>query len=117
MTDELTNVPAGWYDDGSGRQRWFDGEQWGAYSPDETAAADPEPVVVRRNRKSPFVAPAPAADEQSGITVSRSWGLGLRSAKTSSGLTRNRKIAGDLPGWCPLPPGELGVDRSAGTRR
>jgi hypothetical protein len=23
-----TNPPAGWYDDGSGRQRWFDGIQW-----------------------------------------------------------------------------------------
>lgn len=22
------NTPAGWYDDGSGRQRWWDGEQW-----------------------------------------------------------------------------------------
>jgi hypothetical protein len=23
-----TQPPAGWYDDGSGRQRWFDGNQW-----------------------------------------------------------------------------------------
>lgn len=23
-----TPAPAGWYDDGTGRQRWFDGTQW-----------------------------------------------------------------------------------------
>lgn len=22
------NIPAGWHDDGSGRQRWWDGTQW-----------------------------------------------------------------------------------------
>ncbi|MGB3373679.1 MAG: DUF2510 domain-containing protein, partial [Microbacterium sp.] len=22
------STPAGWYDDGSGRQRWWDGQQW-----------------------------------------------------------------------------------------
>lgn len=22
------SAPAGWYDDGSGRRRWFDGQQW-----------------------------------------------------------------------------------------
>ncbi len=24
--------PAGWYDDGSGQQRWWDGTQWGQYA-------------------------------------------------------------------------------------
>ncbi|MFK4762907.1 DUF2510 domain-containing protein [Microbacterium sp. ZW T5_45] len=22
------SMPAGWYDDGSGRQRWWDGQKW-----------------------------------------------------------------------------------------
>lgn len=26
------NQPAGWYDDGSGQQRWWDGTQWGDYA-------------------------------------------------------------------------------------
>lgn len=27
-----TETPAGWYDDGSGRQRWWDGQQWGNFA-------------------------------------------------------------------------------------
>ncbi|MEV7633635.1 DUF2510 domain-containing protein [Microbacterium sp. NPDC089318] len=30
------SVPAGWYDDGSGRQRWWDGEQWTDHFAPET---------------------------------------------------------------------------------
>ncbi len=26
--DMVANTQAGWYDDGSGRQRWWDGQQW-----------------------------------------------------------------------------------------
>ena len=26
-------APPGWYPDGTGRQRWWDGAQWGAYAP------------------------------------------------------------------------------------
>lgn len=146
MTDQEMTLP-GWYDDGSGRQRWFDGNDWGHYakgfcgecgSPcgeeafcaqcghslrQKTAAPaspreDDEQVVVRRTRRSPFVASSPEQVAQaSGITVSRNWGLGLRSSasKKDSGMTRNRKIAGDLPEWSPLPPGELSVDRRGGT--
>ena len=28
------SVPAGWYDDGTGRQRWWDGNAWGVYAQD-----------------------------------------------------------------------------------
>jgi hypothetical protein len=126
MSKDVT--PAGWYDDGTGRQRWFDGTQWGAYADTQASApatapaatpADDGPVVVRRTRRSPFIAPAgDQADQSSSTIVSRDWGLGLRSsnAKKDSGMTRNRKIAGDLPGWSPLPPGELVVDRHPGSR-
>lgn len=30
---ELPPNPAGWYDDGSGRKRWWDGQSWGPYAP------------------------------------------------------------------------------------
>ncbi|WP_309066978.1 DUF2510 domain-containing protein [Microbacterium sp.] len=36
------SVPAGWYDDGSGRQRWWDGEKWTEhFAPEADAAAQP----------------------------------------------------------------------------
>lgn len=121
-TTENSSATAGWYDDGTGRQRWFDGTAWGQYAPDgesalQAASADPGSGIVRRTRRAPFGPPSaePAADH-AGLTVSRSWGLGLRSAnaKKDSGLTRNRTVAGDLPEWTPLPPGELSVRRGAG---
>ncbi|MFB4350454.1 DUF2510 domain-containing protein [Microbacterium sp. CR_7] len=34
-------TPAGWYDDGSGRQRWWDGTQWTEHFAPSTDAADP----------------------------------------------------------------------------
>ncbi|WP_313357033.1 DUF2510 domain-containing protein [Microbacterium sp.] len=36
------SVPAGWYDDGSGRQRWWDGEQWTEHYAPESAAEPAE---------------------------------------------------------------------------
>lgn len=44
-----THMQAGWYDDGSGRQRWWDGERWTEHFAPEPADA---PVLV---------APAPAS--------------------------------------------------------
>lgn len=43
-------APAGWYDDGSGRQRWWDGQRWGAFKDEpplfaaESAVAQVESV-------------------------------------------------------------------------
>lgn len=38
------SVPAGWYDDGSGRQRWWDGEQWTEhYAPESPSAEHAQP--------------------------------------------------------------------------
>lgn len=33
------STPAGWYDDGSGRQRWWDGQQWGIFADEFDAQA------------------------------------------------------------------------------
>lgn len=40
MSDPTT-PPAGWYDDGSGRQRWWDGQQWGPFAEQEASSAVP----------------------------------------------------------------------------
>jgi len=32
--------PAGWYDDGSGRQRWWDGTQWGQYAAETSSPSN-----------------------------------------------------------------------------
>jgi len=35
------SIPAGWYDDGSGKQRWWDGTGWTEHFADASAQADP----------------------------------------------------------------------------
>jgi hypothetical protein len=69
--------------------------------PYETVAP---PIVLRRARPAVFIAPQP--DE--GHVVSRDVGLSRGLSKQPE-LSRNRKIAGNLPAWDPLPPGEIHV--------
>ncbi|MBS1696410.1 MAG: hypothetical protein JST91_29845 [Actinobacteria bacterium] len=64
----------------------------------------PPPIVLRRARPAVFIAPQP----EEGTLVSRDIGLG-RSLPKQPELSRNRKIAGNLPSWDPLPPGEIRV--------
>ncbi|MFC0198633.1 DUF2510 domain-containing protein, partial [Microbacterium arthrosphaerae] len=62
----MTTTPPGWYDDGHGALRWWDGSQW----TEHVAQPDPEPsdapteaeIVAAQQRAEP--APAwPAAEE------------------------------------------------------
>ncbi|KJQ54377.1 DUF2510 domain-containing protein [Microbacterium sp. SA39] len=42
------DTPAGWYDDGSGRQRWWDGQQWGTFADEvqaQTLTATAAPIA------------------------------------------------------------------------
>lgn len=59
-------TPAGWYDDGSGRQRWWDGQQWTEhFAPDqaaEQAAAEPLPEVPTEAEIEQTIAEADHAD-------------------------------------------------------
>lgn len=44
------STPPGWYDDGSGQQRWWDGNQWGQYAsqvaPSSGSGGDPKTMAV-----------------------------------------------------------------------
>lgn len=53
---------AGWYDDGSGRQRWWDGEQWGQFAD----AAPPAPTAVAT---APSAATETPVKKASGLAI------------------------------------------------
>ena len=81
----------------------------GIVTSDQIAASvNTNPVVIRRTaRMLPRELPVP----EEGVTVSRNV-LGSRAAVKPQ-TTRSRRIAGELPDWEPLPPGELIVRRPA----
>ena len=54
------SIPAGWYDDGSGKQRWWDGEAWTEHFTDPAAEAE-TPVYQAQPQGQPY---APAAGHQ-----------------------------------------------------
>jgi hypothetical protein len=66
-------------------------------------SAEPPPIFIRRARSSAFIPPEP---REHGQMISRDNGL-RRVDKPE--LTRNRRIAGNLPAWDPMPPGEVRV--------
>lgn len=83
--------------------------------PDQTPPADAQqtpdlPVtIVRRTRSSGRFHTRPTPDTTE-VVVGRDL---LKARRPSTGWTtkRERQIAGDLPDWEPLPPGELHVHR------
>jgi hypothetical protein len=75
-----------------------------------TSPPNPE-IVVRRTRRNPFI---PPSGQDQGPAVSRELLSRGRTAKAQ--LSRNRKVAGDLPDWDPLPPGEIILARPTGSR-
>ncbi len=40
----MSNAAPGWYDDGSGRQRHWDGAAWGDFAPENALVATPNPT-------------------------------------------------------------------------
>lgn len=58
-------TPAGWYDDGSGRQRWWDGQQWTENFAPETGAPESGAAETGTPESAPEVAaPEVAAADQ-----------------------------------------------------
>ena len=56
------SVPAGWYDDGSGRQRWWDGEQWTDHFAPETPDVPEEGGTVLAGGDNAAGGPADAQE-------------------------------------------------------
>ncbi len=44
----MTNPVSGWYDDGTGRQRWWDGNQWTEHYAPQAQPAPPAPAPSAR---------------------------------------------------------------------
>ena len=79
-------------------------EQFAVPYPEQVGPIEqaPPPIVSRRARASVFVPPKP---QDQGQVISRD--VGRKTAQPK--IPRNRKIAGNLPEWDPLPPGEIHV--------
>lgn len=76
-----------------------------------TPPAQAAPMTVRRVRSADRFTPRPPAEaENGGETIVARNIFGERTSKKPQ-ISRERVIAGDLPEWEPLPPGELQVVR------
>lgn len=85
--------------------------------PPAAPVAPPTPddgFVVRRTRTSPFL--PPPVQEDAAPVISRAWAQSQSARPAASKLTKQRKMAGGLPDWEPLPPGEVLVKRGSRTR-
>jgi hypothetical protein len=99
-------TPAGWYDDGSGSLRWWDGQQWTghvrtvAHAPTPSAAPEPQSASAVPEPQSPAVAaePEPFAPPYAlpmpGVPI---------AADPTLGTPPFAPYAGTLPAAAPLP--------------
>lgn len=72
-------------------------------------------VLIRRTRRSPLLPPRETVGDDEDVVISRSWATATRNRNAPNQVGKSRKIAGDLPAWEPLPPGESIVSRKAVT--
>lgn len=76
-----------------------------------TESATDDTVVVRRPHSAgKFVPRSTPPVEGDGVIIGRSL-MTSRNRDVKPQTSRERQIAGDLPDWEPLPPGELFVKR------
>lgn len=106
-------TPAGWYDDGSGRQRWWDGQQWTEhFAPEAAAPATPEVAPT----DEPAAAEAPDAQEASLDDASPTVPLGddLSAYPAPTAPAYAAAVPGDpAPGYPGVAPGYPGSTASA----
>lgn len=98
----MATTPPGWYDDGHGALRWWDGAQWTEHvaAPDpesegETAPTEAEIVAANEtDAETPVPAPAAAAAPSAEVDAAASLGLGIPPA---AGTPAYEQYAGDHP--------------------
>lgn len=88
----MAQAIAGWYDDGAGRQRWWDGEQWTDQYQDASAPGSPGGLIghIKAEAESGGV-PRPGATGQAYVVLQvvlkeKLWGAG------SGNLTELEKV-------------------------
>ncbi|MGW9269428.1 MULTISPECIES: DUF2510 domain-containing protein [Microbacterium] len=62
-------TPAGWYDDGSGRLRWWDGQQWTEHFAPETPAVPAQESPASESETTPGAPAAAVPDAQPAATA------------------------------------------------
>lgn len=68
-------------------------------------------VISRPGSTNRFL-PAPPRAAEAAVVVGRGF-LSSKASAQKQQLSRERLIAGDLPSWDPMPPGEIAVRRRA----
>lgn len=95
----MTNAAPGWYDDGAGRQRWWDGEQWTEQYQDAAPAA---PAGIFEQIKADAAAgsvPRPGAAGQAYVVLQvvlkeKLWGSGSGNLTELEGVINKQAAMG-----------------------
>lgn len=106
------STPAGWYDDGSGRQRWWDGQQWTEnFAPETPATPAPQSPAAPQ---VPPVPQAPAASAnppyaaQGAYAAPTGGGYPAAAGNYSSAPTPPPASGPSIVGWIALGAAVLG---------
>lgn len=68
MSDQRTSPAPGWYDDGTGRRRWWDGSAWQMYEPEPAA---PQVVQAEYAGRKANNMPVSYARQQTGHSLTK----------------------------------------------
>lgn len=104
----MSTTPAGWYDDGSGRQRWWDGEQWTEHFAPETSAAAESAVPGAAETpatETPAIDEAPSADTPEATSADDTVIRTSAEAPTET----TTPLGDDVPAYAPASAPEQSV--------
>lgn len=87
-------TPAGWYDDGSGRLRWWDGQQWTEHFAPETTATTETTAATTDEAVAEDLSPDTTAEATGSAPLAEE---AAASAEPSATVAAEREIAPDEP--------------------